>query len=751
MGANVLSWRGVAAFLGILLLVVPAGAQVPPQPSPGTGRPTSGTLQTRQPPAGPQTETKAKVRKDTQPPPGVPGPQPRPGNLRPPQVQQKAPPQLQQPGSPPAVRQTAPPQRPGQPGTPQVKPRSPQPPSGPPGGVIPGRAGRPAGPPAVTSPPARPPGATARPPGAPLGGRPPASSSGGPGRGASPPLHYQQASPPGAPKTTPAPGSSAQGAPSGSPAGAAAGTPPSGFKPPASPSETYSRLKAAKEALEYYTSGNGRFVKDRDAQIEKLRREIGFLEGYERRSGGGSTPPATKKTPAAPTPPSGPAPGSSVRQVTPPPKSPPPPVAPPKGGVATAPGPGRLSPPTGKLNVYDQGGRKVGEKPYWGSGTAADPYRDYQDPGKPFGDRIWGSGTPSDPYTNVRPPAVLPEPKSPGGPRDGAGVRAGQHAGAGVSSPGKSSGASAPTRDRAAEKQRDQVVSRLLNLEKQFGQKIKDLEMAVDKWHDHHRAESERRLMHLQEGLNIIESKINRFENALREAEARGDREEVRRRDRDLERLYLMHTMLYSNRENIRDYLNNEATERARDKELVKNVHQSFQEENRRLLELSREDPAAASHILKTHHSSKWNPNQLDQLFQNPDLRDQSPLLTPTVYNPATEKSKAEKARWQEQRKRQIEREYEDRITRVMNEPVDPTSHGAGAALGKHQRIDQLRREKEARQRQIDIIYRERLLNSGRLSQEEFNALNTPEWEEKLEAYRRDLREGRVGGDWPTP
>lgn len=294
-------------------------------------------------------------------------------------------------------------------------------------------------------------------------------------------------------------------------------------------------------------------------------------------------------------------------------------------------------------------------------------------------------------------------------------------------------------------------MSRLLNLEKQFGQKIKDLETAVDKWHDHHRAESERRLMHLQEGLNIIESKINRFENALREAEARGDREEVSRRDRDLERLYLMHTMLYSNRENIREYLNNEATERARDKELVKNVHQSFQEESRRLLELSREDPAAASHILNTHHSSKWNPKQLDQLFQNPDLRDQSPLLTPTVYNPATEKSKAEKARWQEQRERQIEREYEDRINRVMNEPVDPTSHGAGAALVRRQRMEQLRREREARQRQIDIIYRERLLNSGRLSQEEYNALNTPEWEEKVEAYRRDLREGRVGGDWPTP
>lgn len=620
-------------------------------------------------------------------------------------------------------------------------------------------------PPTVSAPPGRPPVTTAGPQGAPPGAKRPVSPPGGPGRATSPPLHYQQASPPAAPgpaapKSTPAPGGSAKGTPS---PGTSAGTPPatsSGPKPPASPSETYSRLKAAREALEYYTTGNGRFVKDRDAQIEKLRREISFLESYERKSGG-SAPATTKKAPTAPAPPSGPAPGSSVRQVTPPPKSPPPtvappkipspPVAPPKSGVAKAPGPGHLPPPTGKLNVYDQGGKKIGEKPYWGSGTADDPYRDYQDVSKPFGDRIWGSGTPDDPYTNVRPPAVLPEPGSPGGSPGGAGVSSGQRAGAGVSSPGKPSGASAPTRDRAAEKQRDQVVSRLQNLEKQFGQKIKELEMAVDKWHDRHRAESERRLTHLQEGLNIIAGKINRFYDALREAEARGDREEARRRDRDLERLFLTHALLSLESENLRNSLNNDAAERARDKELLKNVHRSFQEENRRLLELSRENPIAASYILNTDHSSKWNPKQLDQLFQYPDVRDQSPLLTPTVYNPATEKSKAEKARWQEQRKRQIEKEYEDRINRVMNEPVDPNLQGAGAAITKQQRLEQLHREKEARQRQIDIIYRERLLSSGRLSQEEYNALNTPEWEEKLEAYRRDLREGRVGGDWPTP
>ncbi|MEJ5329100.1 MAG: hypothetical protein WHT07_02985 [Desulfobaccales bacterium] len=677
---------------------------------------------------------------------------------------------MQRPGSPPAVRQTAPPPRPGQPGTPQVKSQGPLPP-GPPGGGSPGRTGRQTAPPTLSAPPGRTAVTTAGPQGAPPGAKRPVSPPGSPGRPSSPPVYYQQASPPAAPgpaapKSTPAPGSSAKGAaPSGSSSGAATATTPSGGpKPPASPSETYSRLKAAKEALEYYTTGNGRFVKDRDAQIEKLRREISFLENYERKSGG-SAPATTKKAPTSPAPPSGPAPGSSVRQVTPPPKSPPPPVAPPKSGVATAPppvappksgvatapGPGRLPPPTGKLNVYDQGGKKIGEKPYWGTGTASDPYRDYQDPGKPFGDRIWGSGTPSDPYTNVRPPAVLPEAGSPSGPPGGAGVSSGQRAGAGVSSPGKPSGASAPTRDRAMEKKRNQVVTGLQNLEKQFDQKIKELETAIDKWHDRHRAESERRLTHLQEGINITERKIQRLSEAIGEAEARGDREEVRRRERDLERLFLTHALLLSNSANIREYLNNEPAERAKDKELLKNVHQSFQEENRRLLELSREDPAAASHILNTHHSSKWNPKQMDQLFQYPDVRDQSPLLTPTVYNPATEKSKAEKARWQEQRKRQIEQEYEDRLNRVMNEPVDPNLQGAGAALTKQQRLEQLRREKEARQRQIDIIYRERLLNSGRLSQEEYNALNTPEWDEKLEAYRRDLREGRVGGDWPTP
>lgn len=240
-----------------------------------------------------------------------------------------------------------------------------------------------------------------RPPGA----RPPASPPGGPGRGISPPLHHQQASPPGAPKTTPAPGSSAQGAPPGSPAGAAAGTPPSGFKPPASPSETYSRLKAAKEALEYYTSGNGRFVKDRDAQIEKLRREIGFLEGYERKSGASSTPTTAKKPPTAPSPPSGPAPGSSVRQVTPPLKSPPPPVAVPKAGWPPRPAPAACRHPPGSSMSMTKGEGRWGKSPTGGAAPPPTPTGTIRTPASPSGTASGGAAfLPTPIPTSVPPP-----------------------------------------------------------------------------------------------------------------------------------------------------------------------------------------------------------------------------------------------------------------------------------------------------------------------------------------------------------
>ncbi|MCL6622031.1 MAG: hypothetical protein K6T55_08000 [Syntrophobacterales bacterium] len=634
----------------------------------------------------------------------------------------------------------------------------------------------------MAPPPTKPPATTAVPPGSSPGVRRPTGPHRGPGTPSSPPLRYQQAAPPAAGPAAPQNPSGAKGAPAsgsakGSPppaasGGAGASPPASGPKPPASPSETYSRLKAAKEALEYYTSGNGRFVKDRDAQIEKLRREIGFLEKYQQ-GGGGASGAATKKTPAGPTPPSGGTAGSTSRSVSPPAQSPPPVSS--RGGVVTAPGPGGPPPPTGRLKVYDQKGVKTGEKPYWGSGTPSDPYRDYPEVNKPFGDRIWGSGTrtdpyrdypdatkpfgdrirgsgtPSDPYTNTRPPAVLPEPGGPPVSRGGAGVTRGVQAGAGVPPPGKPSGASAPTRDRAAEKKRDRVVTGLLDLEKQWEQKVTQLEMGVDKWHDRRRADAERRLKHLEEGMEIIGGKISRMAAALDKAKERGDWDEVKRRENDAEKLLLMHTLLWGRINTNRESLENEPTERARDKEWLKNVWHSFQEENQRLLELGREDPDAALSILNRHHSSKWNPKALDNLFQYESSGEVSPLVTPTSYHPATEKSKVEKGRWREERKAQIERDYDDRITRVMNEPVDSGAQGTGAALGKHHRLEELHREKEARQRQIDIIYRERLLKSGRLSQEEYNALNTPEWEEKLEAYRRDLREGRVGGDWPTP
>lgn len=533
----------------------------------------------------------------------------------------------------------------------------------------------------------------------------------------------------------------------------------SNLKPPANSAETYSRLKAAKEALEYYTSGNGRFVKDREAQIEKLRREIGFLESYQKSA---STSPASSSQSKGSTTGTSPTVTSSAAG---PPTNKPTATAPntptksSQGGSSTKMG-GPGFGPTGHMNVYNESGSKVAEKPYWGSGTKADPFRDYEDVNKPFGDRIWGSGTRQDPYTNIGTPPKSPDrpPTSPGtaaasDPGRGAGMgdRERGNSGASQHSHSTSGTSTSSEKDRSASRKTREVSEKIQNLEKEFAHQVKQQEQAIESWFSKTRDEFQRDLKSYQEGRRIIEGKLEKMMKAHEEALASGDEAEAKMINEDLAKLHDQLATLGTAEKKANDWLKQEEESKSHAKEVLKNVSDNFQNENKRLLELSKNHPDAALYIMNKHHLSKWDPKKLDS-FQFEPTQNQSPLVNPKTYDPTTDRSKADKAVWRDERKAQIEKEYEAKIQDIIDEPQPQGGAQAiGSSVGKHERIEQLRREKEAKQRQVDINYRESLIKSGRLSQDEYNALNTPEWEEKLDNYRRDLKQGRVVGDRPTP
>lgn len=606
------------------------------------------------------------------------------------------------------------------------------------------------------------------------GGSKPGKSRTEQGTGASRSLYYQQA-PPQSQSGTPGQEAATGGSRTGQTAGAgtskssSASTASGGggssssqtsVQPPANQSEAYSRLKAAKEALEYYTTGNGRFVKDREAQIEKLRKEIGFLESYQKSgSGTSSSSGSQSKTPPARSASSGSSTTnptvtkSSVTNSTPTTKLS-------QGGQSKGPG-GVSSKPTGYTKVYDDKGSNIAQKPYWGSGTKADPYRDYQDPNKPFGDRIWGSGTRNDPYTNiVKPPKSVDQdfpPSKTGVARSlghSAGLNSGQQAGVGRKPSDVGSQSKTPTESSRYDKNNDaveQAEEQLKNLEHEFDQKMKRTEEAIDSFFDKTKAEFEKELKSCQEGRNITASKMIQLSEKIRQAEERGNREEVENLNKDMGALLNDYGELSRRIVGIQNWLDKEQDFRNDEKENLKLTHQAFKQENEMLRKEITKGRGLENDKRLKEHLDKWNSQKLEELYQYEPSGSQSPLVTPRTYNPVTEKSKVDKAKWRDERKAQLEKEYENKIQDVLNEPTGEGARALGASVDKHRRVEELRKEKEARERQIDVTYRESLIKSGRLSQDEYNALNTPEWEEKLEKYHQDLREGRVAGERPTP
>gem|GEM_PF-5487295 len=600
---------------------------------------------------------------------------------------------------------------------------------------------------------------------------PAASKSGAPRR-----LYYQQADSKtqdgtgsqgtgkAASGTTPA--TSGTSAKSPAPAGATGGASSSSGQssavtPPANAAEGYSRLKAAKEALEYYTSGNGRFVKDRDAQIEKLRQEISFLEKYQQ--SGGTTSSASTSQGKAPPAVSTPATNSST-STSPVTKSAgtasTPTTRSMEKGKNTAVGGGSASSPTGYTNVYDNRGNKVSEKPYWGSGTKADPYRDYQDLNKPFEDRIWGSGTKQDPFTNIVTPPKASD-QSPHLPGAGSasvgggetGSKSGQRGADGLTAAPDQPKSSTPplsSRGKGGTSEVKEAQSRLRNLEKDFDEAVKLKEQAIDSFFDKTRDEFQRTLGSYRTGENIITKKIENVLNSIKKAQERGDAEEEKNLDRDLAVLMEQSATLAVRQQGLLNWLNNEQSFRSDMKDSLRLTQETFKMENQRLLSNLTNYPGGEIANKLQDHLSKWDPNKLPD-YHYDKLQHQSPLVEPKTYNPISEKSKADKDKWRNERKASIGKEYENKIQEIENEPL---AEGAGSAvdsIGKQTRIQQLEMDKEAKQRQIDVIYRESLIKSGRLTQDEYNALNTPEWQEKLDKYRQDLKQGRVSGDRPTP
>lgn len=405
----------------------------------------------------------------------------------------------------------------------------------------------------------------------------------------------------------------------------------------------------------------------------------------------------------------------------------------------------------GYLGDYDSWGNEVGKKPYWGSGNKADPYRDYADVNKPFGDRIWGSGTKHDPYTNIGTP--------PRSSQENQHEQNTQNASESVNPSGKErEEQSTPDRKTpktppaSNDKKKDRLANKiqqnaeqLEKIEKEFAEKVRQQEEAIDNYFTKTRDEFQRTLDSYNEGSRIIWDKVRKVEEQLTNAKVRGDQFEVERLERDEGTLLLEYAQIETAKTGLQNWLATEKEERAKSKQFLADVHHNFKIFNEQLKSDNKSDPWSIDYTLKDH-LKKWNPSKLNGWTFEPS-RNQTPLVQPRVFNPTTDKTRIEKQKWREQRKSQIEKEYELKIDNIRNEPSGTGAQAAGSALSKNERIEQLVQEKERKLRQVSVLFRQSLINSGRLTQDEYNALNTPEWQETLNKYHDDLQHGRIGGD----
>ena len=405
----------------------------------------------------------------------------------------------------------------------------------------------------------------------------------------------------------------------------------------------------------------------------------------------------------------------------------------------------------GYIGDYDSWGNEVGQKPYWGSGNRADPYRDYADVNKPFGDRIWGSGTKNDPYTNIGSP--------PHSNQDNQHAPDPQNATESVINSGKER-AEQSTPDRKTpqtppvpkDKNKERLASKVQNnadklesIEKEFAEKVRQQEEAIDSYFTKTRDEFQVTLNSYNEGSRIIWDKLHKVGEQLTLAKVRGDQSEVARLERDEGTLLLEYAQIETAKNSLQQWLAEEQQMRAESKQALADVHHNFKIFNEQLKNENKTNPWGVDYTLNDH-LEKWNPKKLTDWTFEPN-RDQSPLVRPRVFNPATDKTRVAKQKWHDQRKAQIEKEYELKIDTISNEPSGTGAQAAGSALSKNERIQQLVQEKESKLRQVRVLFRQSLINSGRLTQDEYNALNTPEWQETLNKYHDDIKQGRIGGD----
>lgn len=405
----------------------------------------------------------------------------------------------------------------------------------------------------------------------------------------------------------------------------------------------------------------------------------------------------------------------------------------------------------GYIGDYDSWGNEVGKKPYWGTGNRGDPYRDYADVNKPFGDRIWGSGTKNDPYTNIGTPPRSghdnqhdPDPQNATESVTNSGDERIDQTTPDRNIPQTPSAPKEKNKDRLAS-QVQQNTKQLENLEKEFAEKVRQQEEAIDSYFTKTRDEFQQTLDSYNEGGRIIWDKLRKVEEQLTDARVRGDQYNIERLERDQGTLLLEYAQIETAKIGLQRWLTDEPQIRAKSKQDLANVHHNFKIFNEQLKNNNKSNSWSIDYAIK-NHLDKWNPNKLNAWIFEPS-QDQSPLVRPKVFNPTTDKTRVEKQKWREQRKAQIEKDYELRIDNISNEPSGTGAQAAGSALSKNERIQQLVQEKESKLRQVNILYRQSLINSGRLTQEEYNALNTHEWQEILNKYHEDLKQGRIGGD----
>ena len=259
------------------------------------------------------------------------------------------------------------------------------------------------------------------------------------------------------------------------------------------------------------------------------------------------------------------------------------------------------------------GAMKSGKSPIGGAAIGLIRTGSYADVNKPFGDRIWGSGTKNDPYTNIGSP--------PHSSQDNQHAPDPQNATESVINSGKER-AEQSTPDRKApqtppvpkDKNKERLASKvqknadqLESIEKEFAEKVRQQEEAIDSYFTKTRDEFQVTLNSYNEGSRIIWDKLRKVGGQLTLAKVRGDQSEVARLERDEGTLLLEYAQIETAKNGLQQWLAEEQQMRAESKQALADAHHNFKIFNEQLKNENNTNPWGVDYTLNDH-LEKWNP-----------------------------------------------------------------------------------------------------------------------------------------------